>query len=273
MKNKKTTAPIIEIFSSIQGEGLFIGERQIFVRFAGCNLKCSYCDTNWVADENTKNMTSDEMIDYIKNDLDFDFDLHKTLVFTGGEPLLQSDFIKECADKIHDDLQMNIILETNGTLPKNLLEVVDLIDIVSTDFKFQKYLPSQSEFSSVILSKAKDIDFSARLRMTNDKNVLLSSQTQFLQILMENGKDFYVKLVCDEQLSFNEFAIAIDEIHKIAEDAIIVIQPIMTDRKFSYFKKFDEFFKIALRKFRAKDSQVKGDVLLLPQIHKFLGIK
>ncbi|MEM4195978.1 MAG: 7-carboxy-7-deazaguanine synthase QueE, partial [Methanothermobacter sp.] len=38
-------APIMEVFSSIQGEGLLLGKRQIFIRFAGCNLNCSYCDT------------------------------------------------------------------------------------------------------------------------------------------------------------------------------------------------------------------------------------
>ncbi|MDX9694125.1 MAG: 7-carboxy-7-deazaguanine synthase QueE, partial [Methanothermobacter sp.] len=38
-------APIMEVFSSIQGEGLLVGCRQIFIRFAGCNLNCKYCDT------------------------------------------------------------------------------------------------------------------------------------------------------------------------------------------------------------------------------------
>ncbi len=38
-------AKISEIFSSIQGEGLYLGKRHIFVRFFGCNMRCAYCDT------------------------------------------------------------------------------------------------------------------------------------------------------------------------------------------------------------------------------------
>ena len=41
-----TVTKINEIFSSIQGEGLYIGSKQLFIRFCGCNLKCNYCDTN-----------------------------------------------------------------------------------------------------------------------------------------------------------------------------------------------------------------------------------
>ena len=50
-------APIIEIFSTFQGEGSFIGKRQIFVRFAGCNLNCNYCDT-----VNSKSIKSGKMM-------------------------------------------------------------------------------------------------------------------------------------------------------------------------------------------------------------------
>ena len=55
-------APIIEIFSSFQGEGLLIGERQIFVRFAGCNLDCNYCDTKNSKSESSGKLMSVEEV-------------------------------------------------------------------------------------------------------------------------------------------------------------------------------------------------------------------
>ena len=86
-------APIIEIFSSFQGEGLLIGQRQIFVRFAGCNLNCNYCDTNDSKSEKSgKLMTPLEVTEQINKLITPDC---KAISFTGGEPSLYPEFISE----------------------------------------------------------------------------------------------------------------------------------------------------------------------------------
>jgi len=51
VENRDLYADIAEIFSSIQGEGLYVGRRQIFIRFCGCNLNCRYCDTETSASD------------------------------------------------------------------------------------------------------------------------------------------------------------------------------------------------------------------------------
>ena len=90
-------APIIEIFSSIQGEGLLIGERQIFVRFAGCNLDCSYCDTKNSQSANVGTMMSvNQVLDEIKKLRTDDLG---SISYTGGEPMLHADFIAELINK------------------------------------------------------------------------------------------------------------------------------------------------------------------------------
>ena len=71
MENK---AKIKEIFSSIQGEGEYIGCKQIFIRFCACNLNCAYCDTDFyptnINDKNTFfEFTPDELADYLKKNL------------------------------------------------------------------------------------------------------------------------------------------------------------------------------------------------------------
>ena len=126
-------APIIEIFSSFQGEGLLIGERQIFVRFAGCNLNCNYCDTDDSKSEKSGVlMTPDEVTDKIKKLITPDC---RTISFTGGEPSLYPDFISE----VSKNFDLKIMLETNGTLPDNI-DSIERLDIVSLDIKLPEHL-------------------------------------------------------------------------------------------------------------------------------------
>ena len=72
--------PIIEIFDSIQGEGCMMGKTATFVRFAGCNLNCPWCDTEW--SKAKEMLTLEELISRINFDM-------RMVVFTGGEPTLQ----------------------------------------------------------------------------------------------------------------------------------------------------------------------------------------
>ncbi|MCM8763078.1 MAG: 7-carboxy-7-deazaguanine synthase QueE, partial [Candidatus Omnitrophica bacterium] len=76
-------AKIAEIFKSIQGEGIYQGREQVFVRFYGCNLKCQFCDTPLTHYEELR---PEELLNRINI---FGVDYH-SLSLTGGEPLLQS---------------------------------------------------------------------------------------------------------------------------------------------------------------------------------------
>lgn len=141
-------APIYEIFFSYQGEGLYTGMPQIFVRFAGCNLKCGYCDTAYSVkiSKKAKYYDPEELADKIKklkekiikkpaqSFQNFDFRL-STLSLTGGEPLLHAGFLKNFLPVL-EKAGFSAYLETNGTLPENLKEVIQYCGIVSMDFKF-----------------------------------------------------------------------------------------------------------------------------------------
>lgn len=99
-----------EIFYSIQGEGVHSGEAAIFVRFSGCNLKCSFCDTEH---QPYQDLTEDEICAKIAK---YPASL---VVITGGEPTLQ--LTRSLVDKIHN-LGKMVAIETNGTrkVPSNV---------------------------------------------------------------------------------------------------------------------------------------------------------
>ena len=230
-------APIIEIFSSFQGEGLLIGQRQIFVRFAGCNLNCNYCDTNDSKSEKSGTlMTPQEVSEEINKILTPDC---KTISFTGGEPSLYPEFISE----VSKNFNLNIMLETNGTLPKNI-DLIDKLDIVSLDIKLPEHF---------------DGDF--------DEEIFLN-EIKSLNLLMAKSINVYCKVVILPSTKIKSFKGVVEKLSEnisSKSNLKIIIQPSspLEEWKNINFKLF-EFSEVVGQYF---------EVSTIPQIHKILDIE
>ncbi|MHB8124776.1 MAG: 7-carboxy-7-deazaguanine synthase QueE [Desulfitobacteriaceae bacterium] len=135
-----------EIFSSIQGEGPYVGVRQLFLRLPRCNLSCPYCDTP--VDDSQQLLVEvvpgSRSFEYFDNPLSlkslldllkkFDFQKHHSLSVTGGEPLLWNRELAEFLPLVREQ-GLKIYLETNGTLPQQLDSLLPWLDIISMDIK------------------------------------------------------------------------------------------------------------------------------------------
>lgn len=98
-----------EIFSSIDGEGKRAGELATFIRLAGCNLRCNYCDTKYALSQDSgKEMTVSEILKKV------DEYKVKNITLTGGEPLIHKDIDKLIYKLIENGYKVNI--ETNGSV-------------------------------------------------------------------------------------------------------------------------------------------------------------
>ena len=105
-----STYQVVEKFVSINGEGRRAGELAAFIRFKGCNLQCSYCDTSWANEPGceSERLTEEEILSWIRETG------VKNVTLTGGEPLLQKDI----RDLIHLLLKagLQVEIETNGAV-------------------------------------------------------------------------------------------------------------------------------------------------------------
>ncbi|MGM9539186.1 7-carboxy-7-deazaguanine synthase QueE [Anaerovibrio sp.] len=202
-------ANLIEVFSSVQGEGRYAGCRQLFVRFEGCNLQCRYCDTENAPGthlmcnveiapgarrfrEIMNPVEAHELAAYINEFLQAV--PHQAVSFTGGEPLLQAGFLRELLPLVN----CRRFLETNGTLPDRLSEILPLVDIISMDIK----LPQETG------------------------REMWEEHERFLRLALEAGKDVYVKLVIPGNLVEADFDRAVKLVADVEPSVLLVLQPV-----------------------------------------------
>ena len=126
---------VVEKFTSVNGEGPLSGQLVVFIRFAGCNLNCSYCDTTWANNEDVcfDFMTSLDIYKYIKSTE------IKNVTLTGGEPLLQNGII-ELLEMLSKDKWLHVEIETNGSVPINEFNNIENPPSFNMDYK----LPSSN---------------------------------------------------------------------------------------------------------------------------------
>ncbi|MCM1286717.1 MAG: putative 7-carboxy-7-deazaguanine synthase QueE [Clostridium sp.] len=127
------TFHVVEKFVSINGEAAHAGELACFIRFAGCNLNCSYCDTAWANKKDVlfESVTGEELCDYIVKSGVFNVTL------TGGEPLLQPD-IDKLLSKLSKNDNLRIEVETNGSIDvSSYFDIGDNIEF-TIDYKLPK---------------------------------------------------------------------------------------------------------------------------------------
>lgn len=245
------TAPLQEIFSSIQGEGIYVGKRQVFVRFAHCHLKCAYCDTPMTSatgkchvetvpgsgqltyEENP--MSPERLVDIITSLLKTG--RHHSVSFTGGEPLLYHQFLRDVFP--HVQQLAPIYLETSGTQAEFLEPVLPWVNTIAMDIKLPSSTKEPDQFEN-----------HARFYETSLKNPELTC---------------FIKLVFNQHTAQDE----LDAVKRIVtrRDTTIILQPEtnLDDRKVHIHPQ-------RILEIENDLSAHFGDVRVIPQTHKMLNV-
>lgn len=221
-------AKIAEIVPLIQGEGLYVGQPQVFVRFFGCNLNCRFCDTPLRSfTEYEPEAVCQQLRRYAQS--------HEYVSFTGGEPLLQKDFLKVTMAFARNAGFKNY-LETNGTLPDALSEVIDEVDVVAMDVK----LPSSTGLGH-----------------------FWDSHRQFLRVA--SRKEVFVKTIICSTTHSDDVQACLQVIKEADPSAVLVFQPNSAEERSTLEK--------PLRSFQEQSEQAGVTSCVIPQLHKMMGLR
>jgi len=252
---KQLSAFVSEIFSSAQGEGVNIGRRQLFVRFCECHRNCLYCDTPIERTESVQierdpgsgkfesipNPLSANQLVELLTGLNCPESAHDDLFITGGEPLLQADFLAEFLPKARKQLNLPVHLETSGDLTEEFVKVAEWVDHVLMDIKLPSVTgePETWEMHRAFLDR------------------------------IEAGKiGATIKLVVSADTSEQDLSESAELIHASGSPAAVVLQPMTAASK----TKRVPTAKQVLTWQSEMAVALSRSVRIIPQCHKMMGL-
>ena len=242
MKNKitdrSTETEISEIFSSLQGEGPYLGVKQVFVRFGRCNMHCVYCDELEKMREEKFSVYSLEQVLGEIRDLEKGKGAHHSVSLTGGEPLFYTPFLLSLLPRLKEK-GMTTYLETNGTLPSRLKEIIRWCDIIAMDLK-----PSSS---------------------TGDRN-FDSEHAEFLKIALE--KEVFTKVVVTPSPKLEEIRDCVRLVKSVNARLPFIFQPLSDPIGIN-----SASLQLIENSYFAEAKKELFDVRVIPQMHKIWGVR
>ncbi len=246
------SSDLIEVFSALQGEGLVVGLRQLFIRFGHCDIKCAYCDTPLChvdlprarieveagqrVFESWRNPVPWDDVFFAAQRLLDSGPRHASVSLTGGEPLLHSDAILALAPRLRE-LGLPIYLETNGHLSEAMAKVLPVVDQVAMDIK----TPATTGFPA---------------RFEDNR--------AFLALLAD--RDVFVKIVVGEGMSDDELGAALDVVADVASQTPVILQPVTPHRGVGIPPT-----PLRLLEMHALAASRLPHVRVIPQTHKMTG--
>ncbi|MBI3318862.1 MAG: 7-carboxy-7-deazaguanine synthase QueE [Candidatus Omnitrophica bacterium] len=230
------TARIIEIFPSIQGEGIYVGMPHLFVRFWNCNMACHYCDTDYRGPY--REMTREELLLEVEAHLEREGPF-QAVSLTGGEPLLWWKFLKGWLPPLKG-LGQRVYLETNGTLPEALKELLPWIDTIAMDLK-----PPTAA----------------------NERPLWAEHEAFLLAAVRAQRDLFVKIVVTRETTFEDLQRAFDLVARVDPKIPVVLQPVTPFREVHDSPPMEQ-----VEQWRRQGASSLADLRVIPQVHRMLGV-
>jgi len=252
-------APVLELYASIQGEGLYVGQPQVFLRLAGCPLRCAWCDTprSWTLGAGA---TWTDACAAARRVAELDPLGARPLSATGGEPLLWPAFLLELRAEIG---ARALHLETAGAHPRALARVVGRCDHVSLDLKLPADLAPPVELAlrpGGPVAREEESEAAPR-----DAREWRRARRACLELVA--GRDACAKIVVAGGRAPDVFLELLDDAAELAPDLPLVLQPATPTRAVAAPA-------VAVLERLAEAALARGlRPRVLPQVHRALGVE